>query len=610
MTHVLDTDGVSTHLFQCLAKDTRKLEAARIFIPTTIVFESGFASAWYYSTSTMEVKQHNHKSITAQMIFDALVPGGDACSKEIVAAFIECPSAQQQREREHGEGGDALATSMSSSRRSHGGGGGEATNAPVAHPILTSYFSPKELHDFLFSPRQKPRGILQRFEYPKGWCNSCIQVTWSPSVTLCEAFRNPNSLADRAKSTAERCATFESKQATPMALSNSATAAIGTLCELLVGHLQAVEPVQVTGMILHLKITAKNRVTLLYSTCLRVVAKKAFGGLAGEPRAVAVGQTFMTRADHELQQELRAHLALFGPKPRQHEDGSPARASRAKPSGTPSPGGSSASSPPRRLRPLASTPTPSSDAKPMGVYRSKVQHCCSSIVAPKMLPSLVQIGGSRWIPARGKLVPIDANDKLPADQGAAGQEAQPVDSQELNAALSWSQAQSAQSRVSFQVPDAKSDAVQGDDRGGEPPGESSISMRQGSTLSVASEVDGGSDANGSEAALGECAGAFEDLLYDLQRRATEVGSMDAISYAATFQGGLTSPSAIAEFERIFVAFDPQRTDDVAGDRVFSAPSSEEPEPAAVTFELNVSGIDRRKAFASAGVKLRALLART
>lgn len=363
MTHVLDCDGISTHLFHVLGKDSKRFEAARVFIPPTIVFDNGFASAWYNSTPNMEVKLHMAKNITAELILSEF-SSGNAHPHDIVATFVEVNNLSSR---------------------------------DTDVPVISSYFTRDELEEFLFSAGQKPRGLLQKFEYPKGLCNTTIQATWSPSVTVAEAMRNPYSIADRGRTAAEKCATFESKLASQVALTNSVSSAVKRVCELVAEHIQLLEPLQVLGMVLHLKVTKMNRVVLLFSTSIRVAQRKSFSTSASplDLHPLMLNQAFVTREDHKRSQDLKQHLALFGPKGVSH---SPLRGAKL-----------TRESPPRVLNPLIGGNTRAL------LYAARFSALTSFVSAPTALPSAVLVN-QRWYSTAAKSSPLQPNDLLAESQ--------------------------------------------------------------------------------------------------------------------------------------------------------------------------------------------------
>ena len=243
--HALDCDGVSMGLFHHLARETRKMESARIFIPQTVVFDQGFAAAWYFSTPLMAVKRHTDKDINLNDIFKAMSSGvPPTCADvDICAVFYST---------EHQQAHFFLLDE----------------NVPTSTD--TTYMDKNTLKQFLFAPGEKPRGILQQFVYPKGLCVTSISAIWSRNVTMIEGIRNPYSMRDKTKTIGERGGTFELPNAQQISTTNSVTAAVRQLSTLIVQHLQQVEHVQVKGMILQFRVSENNRVVLLNCTSLRV----------------------------------------------------------------------------------------------------------------------------------------------------------------------------------------------------------------------------------------------------------------------------------------------------------------------------------------------------
>jgi hypothetical protein len=240
-SHPLESDGLSLTLFSYLAKATRKLEAARVFLPPTVIFEQGFPSAWYFSSPEMEVKKKNDRDMVLQDIwteFSAVPPQHADC--DIVAVFLTSKVHHHYIEDRRPESTE------------------------------TTYFDKKGLKEFLFAPGEKPRGMLQKFVYPKGLCVTTIQAVWSKNITMTEAVRNPNTIRDKSKSVGERAGSFELATAQMISTTNSVNAAVCQLCNLIVQHLQSVDHITVHGMVLQFRVDHTNRVQLLNCTSLRV----------------------------------------------------------------------------------------------------------------------------------------------------------------------------------------------------------------------------------------------------------------------------------------------------------------------------------------------------
>ena len=355
MAHVLESDGVSTHLFHTLSKDNRRMETARVFLPPTVIFEHGFASAWYSCSSDMRVKRHVGKSITMNEVFEIMtnnLPEG----QDIVASFIEAHVPRSMAD---------------------------------VPQVISRFMTANELRDFLFSAGQRPRGILQRFEMPKGWSNTGITATWSPTMTIAEAVRNPYSINDRTKTASERGGTFENKLSTQVAMTTSVSAAVKRLCELVAVHVHQVEHVQVQAMVLHLKVTKANRVTLLYSSSFRVATQSSFG--AADMRPLNMHQRFISKEEHTRACELERHLSLYAAK---------------KPI-------------PKHLPPLSEFVKRRADVDECP-YAAKLRKAMQSIaIDDSAVPSVVHVGG-KWVPARGPVRPTP----LPLDSKAL--EAEPA----------------------------------------------------------------------------------------------------------------------------------------------------------------------------------------
>jgi hypothetical protein len=575
MAHMLDCEGASAYLFQCLAKDTRRLEAARVFIPPTVVFEGGLATAWYYSTSSMEVKQNTSKTITFEMIYDSFVRAKEEAatakedpSKDIVAAFVELP-----------------------------------TTAPLpegftVRPILTSYMTKEDLRHFLFVNNHKPRGLLQKFHYPKGWCNTGIQVTWTRSVTVAEAVRAPCSIADRARTATERCVTFESKHSTPIALSNSVTAAVRTLCQYLIDHLENVEPVSVAAMALRLKVTSSNRVELQYSTCMRVVARKALLSTMADAKPLPAHQHFMTREDFQRHIDLQAHLALYADQ--SSTEASPTRAVSKPASTTPGP-----QSPPRRLSPLShSTATASQPSSPTtasgraDLYAGRASKF-SRLVAPRALPSLVKTSEGRWVSGQGHLSALKLQRKLDAPTLETSRS-------ETGAATPATDGPTEKSYGNLER--SSHDAVaEGSAQSSN--GDAPAAVPKSPTTPTATDTQ--QTAPPADRPNAELVAALEDLLYKLRQAAAQVDSSTTFTMTLRVEGG--TPEVVDVVKRVFRGFNPRSASSdatiiPATDVVLSLERchGRVADTTISTMKLTSAPLGRSKAFASASVGLERL----
>jgi hypothetical protein len=538
MSHVLDTDGVSSHLFHFLAKETRKLSAARVFIPSTVIFDHGFASAWYFSTPSMEIKRRNVKNINMQDVFNEFTAGG----QELVATFVE----------------------LSSSRR--------------AEAVVTSYYTKDDLREFLFSPGQRPRGVLQQFEYPKCWCNTAIQVVWSPTVAISEAVHAPHSLSDRTKTATERCATFDSKVPAQMAMTNSVQKAVRQVCDLVVGHIQQVEYVTVQGMVLQLKVTAANRVVLLFSTSLRVAQRGVFADREREPLNLA--QRFVSDEEHRTAIELKRYLELYGK--RQEAD--------AKRSATTEPRGKAK----RKLSPLSlasSGVSPAREKQP-SVYKQRMA-ACSELIVPTFVASAIKMG-NRWMPGRAakptKLAPLRAATPPPyfPAQTDSRQPTPPNREQQLSPT-------SPQSRDVSPIPEQRDDP----DPTSQAVSPSTQPLESANNKSFAEEE--------AEEKRLQLRDAVRDLMYDVTNEVLEQSGGRDTTYCAKLCGCLAAD--IAGVMKAFAGWAPETFDleerGATGLPVWPiGANAGEEEGAAVGLQLLLPFMDRKRVVAQVRVRVR------
>ena len=254
-THPLDADGALSQLYYYLAKEHFRggqrahLESARVYIPPTVLFEQGFAKAWFSNLKTSDVTELD--GLPNVQVKRKL--GKEVSNSEIYETFT--------KGIKHDE--DIAATLVSPKKKDFGDPGQGAT--------LIQYFTKKGLKEFLFASGQKPEGTLQKFVMPKGTNNCTIQATWSQRVTITEGRRNATSLYQYTKSPFERAATVEDPSygnaivVTPVVIS-----AVRNVCRHIVHHLYLVEHIRVVGMILLFKVDSRSNIKFLYSLSMRV----------------------------------------------------------------------------------------------------------------------------------------------------------------------------------------------------------------------------------------------------------------------------------------------------------------------------------------------------
>ena len=248
--HPLEGDGVSAALFDHLAKENKGLSSARVCIPSTALFEQGFAKAWYLSERVMrpgeggnkkryvEVKKRVGKDCVLDTIKQTMLR--DCAESEICAVFLTI------------------------------------SGRDVSEKGIVSYFTPPMLKAFLHSQMQKPKGLLQKFVKPRSLSNNVIVCTWSPNFMVTELLRNRHSLSDRHVNPTTRAVTFEadSTDCIVSSVSETVRALLQEQCLLIVQHFLSTDHLQIARMVLYFKVDCSNNLRLLFSSSVRVVEPK------------------------------------------------------------------------------------------------------------------------------------------------------------------------------------------------------------------------------------------------------------------------------------------------------------------------------------------------
>ncbi|KAJ9445397.1 hypothetical protein DIPPA_19880, partial [Diplonema papillatum] len=259
-THPLDADGASSHLYYYLAKEhfrgscqSAQLESARVHLPGTVLFEQGFAKSWFYSLKSPEV---------------ASVDGlPDVQLKKKLGRDIENEQVFDSFSKSVKDENDLAATFISYQKKDIGDPGLGGT--------VVQYLSRKQLRTFLFSPGQKPKGVLQKFSPPKGSSNSTIKAVWSPAVVIVKGWRNPHSIYQYSRTPWERGTTFETPDATEIVLTPSVTAGVRATCKHIVQHLYLIEHIKIVSMVLVFKLDCTDKLNFLYSLSMRVATSSS-----------------------------------------------------------------------------------------------------------------------------------------------------------------------------------------------------------------------------------------------------------------------------------------------------------------------------------------------
>ncbi|KAJ9439248.1 hypothetical protein DIPPA_30986 [Diplonema papillatum] len=249
--HPLDGDGVSPVLFEHLAKENKRLSSARICIPSTVLFEQGFAKAWYYSEKVTRVE--NGKK---QRIIEVKKRVGKECDLESIQATMLKDTKP----------GDVCAVFLSVS----------PMKGNTVDSTMLTYLTTATIKQFLTSQVQKPKGLLQKFVSPEGNNNVVTLATWSPNLLVTEARRNRHSLGDRHVELSRRVATFETSSdlCTPVVVGRGVVNQIKAQCQNLVDHFFSTEHLAIARMVLYFKVDHANCLRLLFSSSIRIVEPK------------------------------------------------------------------------------------------------------------------------------------------------------------------------------------------------------------------------------------------------------------------------------------------------------------------------------------------------
>eukprot|EP00755_Sulcionema_specki_P015900 Sspe_Gene.60627::Locus_33456_Transcript_1_1_Confidence_1.000_Length_3580::g.60627::m.60627 len=249
--HPVEGDGVNAVFFDQLAKENKGLASARVWIASTILFEQGFAKAWYHSEKVTRgegSEKRRHVEVKKRV--------GKECNLEAIKeTFLKDVKSD----------GEICAMFISSAP------GREATEATAVR-----FFDRKQLLYFLNAQVQKPKGLLQKFVKPKGQNNAVVQAVWSPTVLLTEARRNRFSLLDRHVSSFKRAATFEgsSEDCMQVVVAPVVIQQIKAQCANIVEHFASTEHLTIVRMVLYFKVDTSNTLRLLYSSSIRIEGSK------------------------------------------------------------------------------------------------------------------------------------------------------------------------------------------------------------------------------------------------------------------------------------------------------------------------------------------------
>ena len=293
--HPLEGDGVCSCLFDQLSKENKRLMSAGVWIPSTVLFEQGFAKAWYYSERItrnengkkkkyVEVKKRIGKDCNIESIRTAMTK--DTREGEICATFLSVgPNRDLTRPSEKSE---------------------------------VAYMDSAMLCEFLNGQVQKPKGLLQKFVRPKGQSNTVILTTWSPSFLVTEARRNRHSLYDRHVNIYKRATTFEGSSNTcmPVVVGPVVKNLVREASKALVDHFLSTDHLSIARMVLYFKVDHENILRLLFSSSIRIKEPKthtregttplnlcvALVAKAATESSSALHKIPQTGDDHELDQ--------------------------------------------------------------------------------------------------------------------------------------------------------------------------------------------------------------------------------------------------------------------------------------------------------------------
>eukprot|EP00756_Hemistasia_phaeocysticola_P029105 Hpha_TRINITY_DN16210_c0_g2::TRINITY_DN16210_c0_g2_i11::g.14049::m.14049 len=246
--HPLEGDGINPSFFEYLAKENKGLSSAEVWIPSTVIFEQGFAKAWYFSERVVRKEGDTKKKMV-----EVKKRTGKECDLEAIRVSFT-------RDAKHDA--DVCAMFVSLLPNSHDHADGSAVQ----------FFDRKTLKEFLNPYVQKPKGLLQKFVRPKGYNNTVIQAVWSPTVLVTEARRNRYSLMDKHVDVFSRSSTFEgsSENSIHVVVAPVVVEYIRLQCEQVAAHFVSTEHLSISRMVLYFKVDHQNVLRLLYPASLRV----------------------------------------------------------------------------------------------------------------------------------------------------------------------------------------------------------------------------------------------------------------------------------------------------------------------------------------------------
>jgi hypothetical protein len=240
----LQGDGVRTALYHSLWDEKDKGDPqAKIYIPDTILIQSGALVDWYFTGVKGSVLRKRTSNTTVEQI-ERCFKKKSHDATELVAYFI----------------------SMSSSSSSTG----ENNKSDIVE-----YMSSEGLNKFLLKGRLERSGILQRFVQPKGTRNDMLSAVWTPALCLLERRVNRSYMHEDKKSIAARAVTFDASEAhsTSVPVQGCALArAIQTLCCNVVDRIRTTSKGkhEVSRLILNLKVDGRGRIFLLWASSIRL----------------------------------------------------------------------------------------------------------------------------------------------------------------------------------------------------------------------------------------------------------------------------------------------------------------------------------------------------
>lgn len=254
-SHPLDGDGVNAELFKFLARtsNTDVVLPLPFRIPDTILYYNCASFWFYFDEASKTVRKHPAKELEKSLIFDAF------CKIAARRLHGACNNPNERLRRRRNSGIVCQFTSWRTSA------------------LETEYFTKEGLWQFLLghtSSSSERFGLLQAFVEPKSDANECLQVAWSPELTV--AFRkvNKNKIYCKTIPPSVRCCTFDgpSHLTDEFYCNPHATAQAAELCVSIVRHFEAVDPRYAIGRIVsYFKQDATDSMWLLYTSSIRIV---------------------------------------------------------------------------------------------------------------------------------------------------------------------------------------------------------------------------------------------------------------------------------------------------------------------------------------------------